>query len=898
MTISQKNRTALSLRATLTIAFLAIGIITPLFSGGLLLFSQIKMQRTVIYGSQHLIAREAAGNVVEYIESKFRTLDTALWLTDIDNISSESMELLLKSLLGFERSYANIAYLDARGNPKASVSRLPSISSDNFIASLDDNVKSYIQNGKRSISSVYINPSSGEPMIVLAVPAFNVFGDYTGCMIAEVNLKYIWDLVGSLKVGKNGLAYVVNEKGDLIAFKDTARVLKGENMAELEPVHDFITAAGADRTGEVRTYRGIDGTLVVGTYVPLGTPDWAVVTETPLAEAYRVVIANVLTTLMITLVVAFAAGIMGIYLARWISVPLSHLTQTAARIASGDRTLRAVVERPKEAASLADAFNSMTSQLRQILENLEQQVIDTGKAESALRRVNETLQGVIDNSPLAIVMLDIEKGVMLWNSAAETMYGWSAAEIIGKQLPLFNGESNSEFSALRERVMRGEVLTGLETEHHRKDGSAISVSASLSPVRGSGGEIYALMIIAADITERKLADEEKKRLESQLVQAQKMESIGRLAGGVAHDINNMLSVILGYSELIKSQLDTDSPLFPHISNIEKAGLHSRDITRQLLAFSRKQLIDPKQVNLNEIIADTTSTLSRLMGEDIELSFVPEKDLWRVKLDPAQISQILVNLAANARDAMPMGGRLIIKTGNLVIDESYPRQHYEIKTGPHVMLEVSDTGTGMDGETAAHIFEPFFTTKETGKGTGLGLATVYGIAKQNSGFISLYSEPGQGTTFRIYFPSSEETDSQKGEERTAGPVPGAGKILLVEDDAMVRELTAKMLEKIGYTVTIAGTPAEALNICENAAAHFDLLITDVIMPQMSGSELRDKIRAVRRDMKVLFISGYTSDIIAHHGVLEKGVQLLQKPFGLADLAQKISQIIENGQAPVG
>jgi len=893
MILFRKHHSALSLRSTLTIAFLGIGIITPLFSGGLLLFSQIKMQRNVIYGSQHMIAREAAGNVIEYIESKFRTLDTSLWLTDVDTISSGSMKLLLKSLLGYEQSYVNILYLDARGKPRAWASRRPSISPDNFIALLDESVKADINKRKRSISPVYINPSSGEPMIIIALPSFNVFGDYAGCIIGEVNLKYIWDLVGNLKVGENGLAYVVNGKGDLIAFRDTARVLKVENMANLKPVHDFIHASGADRTSEVSTYRGIDGSLVVGTYVPLGIPDWAVVTETPLTEAYSVVIRNALTTFAITVLVAFTAGIMGIYLARWISVPLSHLTETASSIAAGDRTLRATVDRPKEAAYLADAFNSMTTQLRQSLENLEQQVIDTGKAESSLRRVNETLQSLIDNSPLAIVMLDIENRIMIWNKAAENMYGWAASEIIGTPLPLFNHVKMEEFLTLRDRVMHGEVFTDIETEHLRKDGSAISVAASVSPISGSDGGVYALMIIAVDITERKLAEEDKMKLETQLVQAQKMESIGRLAGGVAHDINNMLSVILGYSELIKSQIKEDDPIFQYINDIEKAGLHSRDITRQLLAFSRKQLIDPKLVNLNELISNTTTTLARLIGEDIELSFIPEKDLLRVKLDPSQISQILVNLAANARDAMPKGGRLIIKTGNLGIDDTYPGYNYEIKSGPYVMLEVSDTGSGMDDETTAHIFEPFFTTKEIGKGTGLGLATVYGIAKQNNGFISVYSEPGQGTIFRIYFPVSEEIDVKKREEDTVNRVSGTGKILLVEDDAMVRELTAKMLDEIGYTVTFAETPSKALSICENTDTPFDLLITDVIMPHMSGPELRDKIIGIFPEMKVLFISGYTSDIIAHHGVLEKGVQLLQKPFSLTDLSQKIKQIIENG-----
>ncbi|HNX58667.1 MAG TPA: PAS domain S-box protein, partial [Spirochaetota bacterium] len=463
------------------------------------------MQRLVIYGSQHLIAQEAAGDVVEFIEGKFKTLDAALWLTDLDNVSPKSMKLLLESLLGFDRSYTNILYLDASVKPVARVSRLPIGASDTFLSVINEQIKADISRKKRIISRVHINPYSGEPFIIIAVPAFNVMGDYSGCMIAEVNLKYIWDLVGNLKVGENGLAYVVNRTGGLIAFRDTARVLKGENVAKLRPVHDFIRATRTDHAVEVSTYRGIDGTLVVGTYVPLGIPDWAVVTETPLTEAYSVVIRNGLTTLLITLFVAFIAGVMGIYLARWISVPLSHLTEIATRIASGDRTLHAEVVRPKEAASLASAFNSMTTQLRQILENLERQVIDTGKAESSLRRANETLQGVIDNSPLAIVMLDINKRIMLWNRAAETIYGWRADEIIGATLPILGNGNGEEFSALSERVIRGEVFTDMETEHVRKDGSAISVSASVSPIRGTDGDVYAFIIIAADITERKLA---------------------------------------------------------------------------------------------------------------------------------------------------------------------------------------------------------------------------------------------------------------------------------------------------------------------------------------------------------------------------------------------------------
>lgn len=391
-----------------------------------------------------------------------------------------------------------------------------------------------------------------------------------------------------------------------------------------------------------------------------------------------------------------------------------------------------------------------------------------------------------------------------------------------------------------------------------------------------------------DITEKRLAQEEKEKLESQLVQAQKMESIGRLAGGVAHDFNNMLSVIFGYAELIKSDMSLDDPMLSYILEIEKAAAHSRDITRQLLAFSRKQIIAPRPINLNDHFTETQKTLSRMIEEDIHLQFAPGKDLWTIKLDPSQLDQILINLAVNARDAMPDGGRLTIQTSNVSIDSEYISKHYFFTPGEYVLLEMTDEGAGMDQETLSRIFEPFFTTKELGRGTGLGLATVYGIVKQNNCFINVYSEPGQGTTFKVYFPraAAEEITKKTGEAPIASV---SGTVLLVEDSEPVRRLVADLLEAVGYTVLAAETPFEALSLCEKEGAPIDLLLTDVVMPGMSGAELRDKIAAIRPEIKVLFMSGYTENVIAHRGVLKEGVHFIQKPFSMRDIAAKIHQV---------
>jgi two-component system cell cycle sensor histidine kinase/response regulator CckA len=397
-------------------------------------------------------------------------------------------------------------------------------------------------------------------------------------------------------------------------------------------------------------------------------------------------------------------------------------------------------------------------------------------------------------------------------------------------------------------------------------------------------------VYGQDITKRKAAEEARSNLEIQLVQAQKMESVGRLAGGVAHDFNNMLTVILGYSELIKARLDEGNPLLALVSEIERAAGRSRDLTRQLLAFSRKQIIAPRPVDLNDLVMATKKTLTRLIGEDIDLHFHPKRDLWKIMFDPSQIDQILVNLAVNARDAMPDGGKLTIETANVLIDEAYCRGHLAITPGQYALLAMSDNGIGMNREIQSHIFEPFFTTKEVGKGTGLGLATVYGIVKQNGGFIYVYSEPGRGTTFKIYIPRIMEEGEPTENPEEIPIATGSGTILVVEDDKLVERVTTTMLEAMGYLVRVAESPRDALQMWESGKVPVDLLITDVVMPGMSGTQLRERFDAIRPGVKVLFMSGYTTDVIVHHGVLAEGVDFIQKPFNMKDLANKVREMI--------
>jgi len=395
-----------------------------------------------------------------------------------------------------------------------------------------------------------------------------------------------------------------------------------------------------------------------------------------------------------------------------------------------------------------------------------------------------------------------------------------------------------------------------------------------------------------DMTERKRAHEETVALQSQLQQAQKMESVGRLAGGVAHDFNNMLGVILGHADLALAQVDPAQPLHADLREIRGAAVRSAALTRQLLAFARKQTILPKVLDLNETVAGMLHMLERLIGEDVSLQWQPGPDLWPVKVDPSQIDQLLANLCVNARDAISGVGEIAIATDNCDVDENYCAANPGIAPGPFVRLIVSDDGSGMDKETLSHLFEPFFTTKVLGKGTGLGLATVYGVVKQNGGFINAYSEPGHGTTFTIYLPRHVGKAGQAAAVVTAAPTRECGEtVLLVEDEPAILRLTQQMLELQGYTVLAALRPGEAVRLAEAHAGDIHLLVTDVVMPEMNGRVLARQVIALYPKIKRLFMSGYTADIIAHQGVLDSGVQFIQKPFSREALLTKVREALD-------
>ncbi len=497
------------------------------------------------------------------------------------------------------------------------------------------------------------------------------------------------------------------------------------------------------------------------------------------------------------------------------------------------------------------------------------------------------LAAVVESSQDAIVSLTSLGIIRTWNRGAERIFGYSAEEATGRSILFLSPPDRSaEGSTLLERVARADRIEHFETIRVKKDGTQIHVALTFSPIKDSDGRVVGVSSVARDVTE-------SKHMEAMLRQSQKMEAVGQLAGGVAHDFNNLLGVILGYTGLMLDRLGLDDPQRKSIEEIQKAGDRAALLTRQLLAFSRKQVLQPKVIDLNAVVAGAEKLLQRLIGENIELRAVLNPELCRVKADPGQIEQIIMNLAVNARDAMPSGGKLTIETSNMEFDEAYTAQHPSTRTGPHVMLAVTDTGCGMDAETKAHMFEPFFTTKEFGKGTGLGLSTVYGIVKQSEGFIAVESTPGSGTTFTVYLPPVDAPATiQAAPEKSAKPQRGAETILVVDDEMGIRELAAEYLQRCGYTVLAAGDGEEAKDIAQRHSGPIHLLLTDTMMPKMGGHELVRAMTALRPEVKVIYMSGYLEFNASTHIQSGEGAHYLQKPFELSALATKVRTALES------
>lgn len=629
------------------------------------------------------------------------------------------------------------------------------------------------------------------------------------------------------------------------------------------------------------------------TYVPTKIAGHRIclVVETDISVIQDLLSENASKTIQLGLAILIGITLVGAAFVVTLVGPLKELEAQACEV------IREYSGQELPEPSRGNEIGTLVVAIRTMVETIKNHLSERTRAEEALRKTSRTLQALIEASPLAIVVTDEEGTVRVWNPAAVRIFGWPADAALDRPNPILAERGNAGLRGVWNRTLQGEAFSGRELRCANRDGSEIVLAFFGAPLADNQGRIVGLTAIMADVTEARRAEEELRRSEEKLRQSQKMEAVGRLAGGVAHDFNNMLSVIMGYCELLLSRAGPEGAGRTEVEEIFKAGERAASLTHQLLAFSRRQVLVPRKVQINEVVANLSEMLCRLLGEDVELVMQSEPGLWIVEADTTQIEQILMNLAVNARDAMPRGGTLGIATANFEMERTFVEGDLTIPAGQYAGIDISDSGCGMDEETVARIFEPFFTTKEQGKGTGLGLATVYGIVKQSGGFIRVRSSPGEGTTFTIYLPRCRR-EEQPAQERPSGEqkkeLRGNETLLLVEDEEMVRELACHALRRYGYNVLEAANGNEAISVSERHAGRIDLLVSDAVMPGMNGLELAEKLTAARPGMPVVIISGYSQEAIDHLGAPGTAFSFLQKPITPSRLCEAVRTILRAPQ----
>ncbi|MBM3933786.1 MAG: response regulator [SAR202 cluster bacterium] len=723
-----------------------------------------------------------------------------------------------------------------------------------------------------AVGDYLIGRVTGRASLTVGYPTYDESGEMQSLLFAAIDLGWLNDGAAASGLPDGSEVFAADTRGSILArFPDSAGSV-GKALS------DFGLPAESLASGNPVT--GLDGTdrlysveaahyQVTTIYFAGGIPASVV-----FAGANAEIARDLLALAGIVVLTAAAAWFTGGFL---VLRPIREISIATRALSAGDLSSRArVLGAAKELDQLAASFNEMAN----TIESRDREVQDSAKA---IKAANAKLNAVVDASPIGIASLDAKGNIVIWNRSAQVITGWTVEDAVGRPLPITVDEKPVYGNGLAAALRDGKTVAGTEIRARRKDGAPVDLNMSAAPLRGPGGSIEGAIVMMTDVTE-------KNRLRDQLVQSQKVESIGWLAAGVAHDFNNLLVPIMGYAELVSETMPPGDRAREDLNEISRAAEQARNLTRQLLAFSRQQVMEPQTFDLNQLILDMDKLFQRVIGENIELTSLPAEGIWPVCADPGQIQQVLMNLVVNARDAMHSGGKITVETSNAVLDDEYVALHPDATAGEHVMLAVTDTGTGMTDEVKRHLFEPFFTTKERGKGTGLGLATCHGIIRQSGGTIWVYSELGRGTTFKVYLPRAQGAPQAT---RVEAEYFGGGNetVLVVEDDDRVRRVAVRTLSEIGYRVHEAWDSESALAVFYGEGPSIALLVTDVVMPGSNGRELADGLRRRFPSLKVLFMTGYTDDTVIRHVVLEQGAAVLQKPFTPRTLAKRVRQVLD-------
>ncbi|MCP4338297.1 MAG: response regulator [Desulfobulbaceae bacterium] len=741
--------------------------------------------------------------------------------------------------------------------------------------------RSIMAGGPTQITPPLISRTTGIPTIFAVSPILDEQSQPQGLIGAGISLQYIQKIAEELQIGESGYGFILSRNGTFIFHPDDSFIMRN-NITKLEDksIQELGKKMISGASGMFfYTFRE---RAMVAFYQPVPIAGWSVATVLPEAELFAPAVKMIKLLITLTLIFIILVGGAILLATQSLTRPLQRLASRAQDISSGKLEFPAFeVKGHDELGKLSHAFNIMTANLKTTMQGL--------------RQSKNKYRSIFENSLLGIMQSSLDGQLLNANPSMVKMLGFKSlkdmkAALTDTQTQLYaNPDDRHEIISF---LLKYGKVQGREVQFQQRDKKIIWVTMNIALIRKSTGEPLRIESLVTDISARKKAEYEREELQGQLAQSQKLEAVGQLAGGVAHDFNNMLSVIIGKAELALLKINKSDPLYKTFVDIQKAADHSANLTRQLLTFARKQAVAPKIIDLNEVLFEMLNMLRRIIGEDIELVQIPSSSLWPVKIDPDQAGQILANLCVNARDAIDGIGKIAIETNNVSFDEAFCAKFPESRPGDYVCLSVSDDGCGIDKETMDHIFEPFFTTKGSDKGTGLGLATVYGIVKQNGGLINTHSEVGQGTSFYLYFPRHEgEKNKSLPRKSQEVIVHGHETILLVEDELNLLHMGKDILKEIGYEVLGANTPEEAIRLAEEHSGKIDLLLTDVVMPKMNGRDLAALLIASQPSLKCLFMSGYTANIITNKGVLDKDINFLQKPFSIQKLAVKVREILD-------
>lgn len=839
----------------------------PLFTADL--YNKFKNLQSARIDAQKWILHQAHMVSIEmdtFLNGSERLLIALSEIPEIKNQEWKKCRDIFSRLKPQYPHYENIFVIDRGGWVRCSAvaQKRPSYAGDRSY------FKEVMKTGKFTVGEVQIGRITKKPVVVLAYPLRDSSGRQTGMVGAAISLLRVKEIFDHLQLRENEVVTLIDQKGRIITSSSEPETLTLKDVSEEKWFKEIVRKGSG--TFELE-YFGVERLTAVSSPSKV---KWYASVGVPSKEIFSPIQKDILRSISFSLLIlVLALAISWLFGTRIVS-PLSRLAHGARELSAGRLGIKVAVRTGDELEDLARNFNQMSVELK---EN-----------EETLRESEERFRSLVQSAVDGIISADSSGKIISWNRGAENIFGYAEEEVILKPLTILMPERYREahqkgferMHSTGESRIAGKII---ELYGLRKDGDEFPLEISLSLWKFHE-ETFCTAIVR-DITEHK-------KLEEQFRHAQKMDAIGQLAGGIAHDFNNMLNAIIGFGSLMEMNMNDDDPNRAHLKEILSAGERATHLTRSLLAYSRKQIIDLKSENLNEIIRAVEKFLRRIIGEDIELkTILSDKELIAM-VDSSQIQQVIMNIATNARDAMPDGGELIIETGIVQMDEEYIKMHGYGERGMYALLSITDTGIGMDEITMKRVFEPFFTTKEIGGGTGLGLSIVYGIIKQHGGFINVYSEPGRGTTFKIYLPFIKSEFEEAGTIKEIAPYPAGGTemVLIAEDDEAVRKLIRDVLERFGYKVIAAEDGEDAIEKFRENKEEIRLLLLDLIMPRKSGKDVYEEIKEIKPDIKAIFLSGYTADILFKRGILDEGLDFIHKPFSPREILRKVREVLDS------